>query len=80
VLEPVELLKWSWSLVMALFWYDKRRSDKRIDDLERRVNTNDTATQLLAKDIESLKELFEVKSDHMQSTLDEIKDKIIQQP
>lgn len=63
-----------WVLLIGWFWYDKREKDARIKRLEEKLASQETNIQLLENKLDGLKELIEVKFDHLNVNLAEIKD------
>lgn len=62
-----------WVLLIGWFWYDKREKDLRLTRLEEKLASQETNIQLLETKLDGLKELIEVKFDHLNVNLAEIK-------
>lgn len=67
-----------WVLLIGWFWYDKREKDARLTRLEEKLASQETNIQLLENKLDGLKELIEVKFDHLNTSLAEIKNIHIQ--
>lgn len=62
-----------WVLLIGWFWYDKREKDLRLTRLEEKLASQETNIQLLENKLDGLKELIEVKFDHLNVNLTELK-------
>ncbi len=77
-MEVAEILKYAWVLIVSLLWYDKKRSDKRVDSLEAEVRGLHSDTKVLAAEMNNIKELLTIRFDGVSSDLSYIKETIRQ--
>ena len=73
MIEYTWLLDKLWVLLGALYWWDKRKTERRIDRIELQNATIHTDNQLVNQKIDSMQVLFETKIQGVKDDTAEIK-------
>lgn len=70
------LLNKLWVVLGAWFWYDKRKVDDRLKNVEKTAADNTTDNKLVRAKLDSIQAILEVKFDGLKEDMVEIKDKL----